>query len=73
MNFTGWKLFSFKYSSIPFATNKFFGGNGNKINEPQSVSLIDFNLETDFPGNHFAHLDFPIITYGGPFDPTILK
>lgn len=73
MNFTGWKLFSFRYSDIPFATNKFYGGNGNKINEPQSVSLIDFNLEADFPGRHYAYVDFPIITYGGPFDPTKLK
>lgn len=73
MNFTGWKLFSFKYSDIPFATNKFYGGSGNKINEPQSVSLLDFNLEADFPGTHYAYVDFPIITYGGPFDPSILK
>lgn len=73
MNFTGWKLFSFRYSDIAFATNKFYGGNGNKLNEPQSVSLIDFNLEADFPGHHYAYIDFPIITYGGPFDPTKLK
>ena len=73
MDFTGWKLFSFRYSDMPFATNKFYGGNGNKINEPQSVSIVDFNLETDFPGKHFVYVDFPIFTYGGPFDPTKLK
>ncbi len=73
MNFTGWKLFSFRYSNIPFSTNKLYGGNGNKINQPQSATMIDFNLEGEIAGHHVVYVDFPIITYGGPFDPTILK
>ena len=70
MTHTGWKLFSYRYSDIPFAGNVAFGGNGNKIYEPHRLNLIDFSLESELPGFAEYYVDFPIITYGGPFDPT---
>jgi hypothetical protein len=70
---TGWKLFSYRYSSIAFATNEEYGGSGNKTYEPHRLNLMAIDLENDLPGYGEFYVDFPIITYGGPFDPTILK
>ncbi len=70
---TGWKLFSYRYSSIAFATNEEYGGSGNKTYEPHRLNLIAIDLESDLPGYAEFYVDFPIITFGGPFDPSIIK
>ena len=72
VNFNEWKLISLRYSDTPFSINQGFGGNGNKIYEPHRLQFIDFSLESDIPGPAGYLIDFPIITFGGPFDPTKL-
>lgn len=68
----GWKLFSFKYSDFTRAVKKDFGGNGNNIREPHKIVAVDIALQTSAPGSKAeAIFDFPIITVGKPFDPTI--
>ncbi|MCP4521366.1 MAG: hypothetical protein GY827_06705 [Cytophagales bacterium] len=66
---TGWKLFSFKYADIPFKT--FNATTGNNTREPNRMILWDVALQTvNQGGSASAIMDFPIITVGGPFDPS---
>lgn len=65
----GWKLFSFKYSDIPFKT--FNATEGNNIREPHRIVLWDVALQVKTAGNSASGIiDFPIMTVGGPFDPS---
>ena len=68
----GWKLFSFKYSSLTPSLNAPFGGSGNKKHEPEK--LISFDLVLVKKLNPTAsievYFDYPIITVGGPFNPS---
>ncbi len=76
----GWKLFSYKYSDLPFATYVEYdgngnpiggGGNGNKLHEPHQIDLISFGLESlEQGGDAQVYFDFPIFTIDGPFDPS---
>ncbi len=68
----GWKLFSFKYSELTPSLNKDFGGNGNKIHEPNRLKAFDLILTKKSNPNKpvEVYFDFPIITVGGPFDPS---
>ncbi len=68
----GWKLFSFKYSDLTPSLNAKFGGSGNKIHEPQLLKAFDLILvkksNPDSPVE--LYFDYPIITVGGPFNPS---
>lgn len=65
----GWKLFSFKYSDIPFKTYNALTGNNKR--EPNLITILDIALQsTTQGGTAKAMIDFPIITQGGPFDPS---
>lgn len=65
----GWKLFSYRYADIPLKT--FNATTGNNIREPHRMVLWDIGLQTKTAGNYAkAIVDFPIITTGGPFDPS---
>jgi hypothetical protein len=67
----GWKLFSFKYSSLVPSANANFGGSGNKIHEPSTLMSFDLVLlkKSDPNSPVEVYFDYPIITVGGPFKP----
>jgi hypothetical protein len=66
---TGWKLFSYKYADIPFKT--FNATTGNNTREPHRIVLWDIALQTKEAGQKGkVMLDLPIMTVGGPFDPS---
>jgi hypothetical protein len=73
----GWKLFSVKYSRIPFADycipGKEGGGCGNGIREPNRIDMVAFSFESDDPTlpSH-ALIDQVIFTIDGPFNPSKL-
>ncbi len=70
MSHMGWKLFSVKYSQLSRATNPSFGGSGNGIREPHKLRNVAFNLISSPAGNKVkVTFDFPIITFGQPFNP----
>lgn len=65
----GWKLFSFRYADIPFKTYNALTGNNKR--EPHRITLLDIALQSSVQGGSAkAIIDFPIITQGGPFDPS---
>ncbi len=68
----GWKLFSFKYSSLYPSLNADFGGSGNKIHEPNRLrSFVMVLLKRSNPDAPVeVYVDYPIITVGGPFNPS---
>ncbi|MBX9850931.1 MAG: hypothetical protein K2X86_04150 [Cytophagaceae bacterium] len=68
----GWKLFSFQYSKLTPSLNAAFGGSGNKIHEPDRIKSFDLVLvkKTNPNSPIEVYFDFPIITVGGPFDPS---
>ena len=73
----GWKLFSVKYSRLPFATfcvnGKEGGGCGNGVREPNRVDIVAFSFESDDPSKpSHALIDQVIFTIDGPFDPSKL-
>jgi len=71
LNWTGWKLVSFRYSDFSVSASASYGGSGNKKRQLDRVKRITFNLLSDPPGNPASYIvDFPIVTYGGPFDPS---
>ncbi len=67
----GWKLFSFKYSTLTPSLNALFGGSGNHVHEPDKLKSFDLvlvkKLSPDSPIE--VYFDYPIITVGGPFKP----
>jgi hypothetical protein len=67
----GWKLFSFKYSSLSPSLNAEFGGSGNKIHEPHNLKAFNVILlkKTNPNAPVEVYFDYPIITVGGPFKP----
>ncbi len=68
---TGWKLFSVKYSDFTPSTSARNGGSGNKIKEPNRVARIQIGVISSPPKNEvYAIFDYPVITYGAPFDPS---
>jgi hypothetical protein len=71
INWKGWRLVSVRYVDFARAANVNFGGGGNGKRELDRVKRITFNLLSDPAGNTASYIvDFPIITYGSPFDPT---
>lgn len=71
LNHKGWKLFSFKYTDLQRAADPANGGNGNNIYQPKEISGIVFSLISSPPKNDVKVIfDFPILTIGGPFDPS---
>lgn len=70
LDHVGWKLFSYKYSDLAPAVSITNGGSGPKNHNPKKIKGITFALISSPPGNNIGMIiDFPIITYGGPFDP----
>lgn len=72
LNHVGWKLFSFKYSDLTPSKNADFGGSGNHIHEPERLKSFDIiAIKASKPDSPIeVYYDFPIITVGGPFDPS---
>jgi hypothetical protein len=68
---TGWKLFSFKYSTIPVSSSAPNGGSGNKIQEPALLKYVVMAVlkEAAYDAPVEVYFDYPIITIGGPFKP----
>jgi hypothetical protein len=66
----GWKLISVKYSDCTPSASPTNGGSGDKIKEPGRVTRLQIGVVSSPPFN-VAHAtwDFPVITYGAPFDP----
>lgn len=69
---TGWQLFTYKYSTLPFSTYVPGGGNGNKIHEPHRIVRVAYSLEVTetVPRYGEAIFDYSIFTVGRPFDPS---
>jgi hypothetical protein len=72
INHKGWKLFSIKYTDLVQSSIAGQGDNGNHIREPQKLVSFDFVLlkKTNPNSPVEIYVDFPIITIGGPFDPS---
>jgi hypothetical protein len=72
LDHVGWKLVSYKYSDLTPSLNAPFGGSGNHIHEPHRLRSFDMVLlkkvNPDEPVE--VYIDFPIITVGGPFNPS---
>jgi hypothetical protein len=72
----GWKLFSTRYSDIPFAgyCNQEGGegfGCGPKKYDPNRIDLIAMSFESDSPEQKAkAAVEYIIFTIDEPFDPT---
>lgn len=70
VNWVGWRLVSAPYSSFQRSTNPEYGGTGNAIREPDRIKQITFNLLSSPPTNQVEiYYDFPIVTFGKPFNP----
>ena len=71
VDWTGWRLISFKYSdanSVPGLSPN--GSQGNHIKEPLKVQKMGFVLLTTTTGGAAkVAFDYPVFTYGAPFDP----
>jgi hypothetical protein len=67
----GWKLFSFQYSKLVPSSNALFGGNGNKVKEPNNIRSFDIVLlrKTNPKSPVEVYFDYPTFTVGGPFEP----
>jgi hypothetical protein len=69
---TGWKMISVKYSDMPKSASPTNGGSGDGVKEPNRVHRIQIGLISNPSGNEVTAIwDFPVITYGAPFDPTL--
>jgi hypothetical protein len=71
VDWIGWRLISFKYSDanliLGLSPN---GSHGNHIKEPWKVQKMSFVMNTSTLGGHAkVAFDYPIFTYGAPFDP----
>jgi hypothetical protein len=68
----GWKLISVKYADMLPNASLDNGGSGNKIKEPTRVHRIQIGvLSLPTPGKNItAYFDFPVLSYGAPFDPS---
>ncbi len=68
----GWKLFSIKYTDLVQSSIAGQGDHGNHILEPQKLVSFDLVLLKKSNANSpvEVYFDFPIITVGGPFDPS---
>jgi hypothetical protein len=70
VNWTGWRLLSIRYSDIPLSVQVPNGTQGNHIHEPQKVQKMGFNINSNpSGGTSKVAFDYPIFTYGAPFDP----
>lgn len=70
----GWKLFSYKYSTLPFASYCLPGtdgaGCGTKQYDSNRIKLVAFSLESSQKERAVsAKIDYAMFTVGGPFDP----
>ncbi len=71
VNFTGWRLISVKYSNLSRSVSVNNGGSGDGIKEPTRVARIQMGVVAT-PAFKEAKvlLDYPVISYGAPFDPS---
>jgi hypothetical protein len=71
IDFTGWRLVSFRYSDFLRSGEAGAGGSGNNQIEPIRVARIQLGVVST-PAFTKADVifDYPVITYGAPFDPT---
>lgn len=68
---TGWKLISVRYSDMNRSASPTNGGSGDGLKEPGRVHRIQIGIVSSPPGKTITAIwDFPVITYGAPFDPT---
>lgn len=68
LSHTGWKLFSYKYSSIKLGGHPDFGGSGDNIHRPDRILQIEYalwGLEKDTPVKFIY--DFAVFTLNKPF------
>lgn len=68
----GWKMFTFRYSDLTPSVNADFGGSGNKTMEPDRMKgIVLVLLKIQDPSSEVeVFFDYPIITFGGPFNPS---
>jgi hypothetical protein len=71
VDWTGWRLISFKYTDAKFSNIDPNGGaHGNRKFEPGKIIKMGFVMNSD-PATYHAKVayDFPSFTYGHPFNP----
>jgi hypothetical protein len=71
INFTGWRLVSIKYSDLSKSVSVNNGGSGDGVKEPTRVARIQMGVVAT-PAFKEAKviMDYPVISYGAPFDPS---
>jgi hypothetical protein len=71
VDWTGWKLISFRYSDTKFSNVDPNGGaHGNHVREPGKIIKMGFVMNSDPPLYHSkVAFDFPCFTYGHSFNP----
>ncbi len=71
VNFTGWRLYSIKYSDMARSVSLPNGGSGDGVKEPTRVARIQMGVVAS-PAFAEANvlIDYPVISYGAPFDPS---
>jgi hypothetical protein len=68
----GWKLISVKYSDCIPSSSPTNGGSGDKIKEPTRVPRLQIGVVSIPPFSKAGAIwDFPVITYGAPFNPNL--
>jgi hypothetical protein len=71
VNFTGWKLVSVKYSDCTRSVSVPNGGNGDGVMEPSRLARLQMGVVANPAfANATVMFDYPVISYGAPFDPT---
>jgi hypothetical protein len=73
VNWTGWRLVSFRYAQCAnpnYAGANTPGNRGNKLFQPDKVVSVVFSLTAPAQGARlFAGIDYPIFTIGSPLKP----
>ena len=71
VDFVGWRLVSVKYSDFVRSVSLPNGGSGDGIKEPTRVARIQMGVvaRPAFAETNVL-MDYPIISYGAPFDPS---
>ncbi|MCU0428890.1 MAG: hypothetical protein MUF42_02880 [Cytophagaceae bacterium] len=68
----GWKLISVPYTEFEHSNVPNNGDKGNFRKEPHRIHWIQLTVISGTPFQEVQAIwDYPVITYGGPFDPSI--
>ncbi len=71
VNFSGWRLISVKFSDFSKSVSSNNGGSGDVLKEPTRIARIQMGVVAS-PAFKEASvmMDYPVMSYGAPFDPS---